>query len=127
MLYEHVECRTKKICYLVRDDVGCLNTTLDVFRVRYNILIVSNHVTDSITIIINQSLQIFYCTQTLCLNISCVNPDHLGNVPRETDEGLKLNYVECCIDDAEVQSLFDKLQNEHGVLNPQVYDGIDNY
>ena len=59
--------------------------------------------------------------QNLCLNISCVNWDHLGNAPRETPEGFKLNYVECYIDDANAEILFAKLKNEHGVLESNYY------
>ena len=64
-----------------------------------------------------QVLLQFIIKQTVGINISCVNPDHISNEERTTPEGFKINYVECSIDELHRQRLFEKLKRDYHALH----------
>ena len=61
------------------------------------------------------------------INISGVNPDHLPKdvlTDRTTKSGLKINFIECSIDEITKERLSNKLRAQYGAIDVGSRDGI---
>ena len=62
--------------------------------------------------------------KTVGLNISGVNVDHLGGADRNTKNNLRLNFIECSVDDQTLETLKTTLKKNYGAIEVECEQGI---